>query len=67
MQNKQSNFAKINFPEQGGPGRYIFSSIKNSLRAKFKRLKRILSLWATKCKLGKCMNYACLKGIGTKK
>jgi hypothetical protein len=64
-------------------GGVFFSSIKNSLRAKFKRLKCILSSWAknllcvllmvhnvftiTKCELSKCMNYACVKGIGAKK
>jgi hypothetical protein len=40
---KQNFFVKINFPEQGRG--VFFSSIKNSLRAKFKSLKRILSSW----------------------
>jgi hypothetical protein len=50
MYNKQNNFRKDKFSRArgwgGGGGGGFFSSIKNSLRAKFKSLKRILSSWA---------------------
>jgi hypothetical protein len=60
---KQIIFVEKKFPEQpiggggGGGGGGGVSSIKNSLRAKFKSLKHILSSWSTNLLL----KYICIE------